>query len=1198
MGKSRRTAPGAASAPRVDSIDRELSDAREQLAATREILHVIAESPADQSAVLATIAEYAARLCDAYDSLILLRDGDDLVVTAHHGPIPVDFVRRPLTRQWTAGRAVLEGTPIHVSDLAEAGDEFPHGRALAERFGHRAVLSMPMLREGQVIGCVTIRRTEVRPFSDSQISLLQAFADQAVIAIENARLLDELQTRNREVSEALEQQTATSEVLQVISSSPGDLQPVFDAMLANATKLCEASYGAMWLWDGNDMRTAALHGALPEAFLERWRSGVVFQPSPNIPGIRAMTERKPIQVADLREEPAYLAGDPLPVDSVEVAGIRTLVCVPMFKDDEPIGNITIYRREVRPFSEKQVELLSNFAAQAVIAIENTRLLNELRERTDDLSEALERQMATSEVLSVVASSPGDVDRVLQTIVETAQRLFHGSTAAVTRIENGVFQRAVASGHASEALGNTLSGVEVDRSTVTGAAAIERRTVQVDDIQAAFDVYKRASFFAELISSRTTCATPLLRNQEAIGTISVVRDEVRPLSAEQMRLLESFADQAVIAIENARLLDELRGSLQQQTATAEVLKTISSSAFDLNSVLRTLVQSAIELCHASAGHIVLREGELLRPAMQIGFAHEFDEYMRQHPMRAGRGTMTGRVALTGSIVHIPDVLDDPEYTLAEGQKLGGYRTTLGVPLFRDGKVVGVFALARTRVEPFTEREIELVQTFSDQAVIAIENARLLKELQERGEALAASVEEQKSLAAVSQVVNSSLDLEKVLATILSHACVFADSGGGSIYIYDAASGEFVLDATHGMDDELRTALSGFRVRMGETVLGQCAEQRRPLQISDVEETDARDMPTRDVLLAAGIRAILAVPLLRGEEVIGALVVRRRRPGEFPQAMVELLQTFAAQSALAIHNARLFNEVEIRTRELAASLDNLRITQDRLVQTEKLASLGQLTAGIAHEIKNPLNFVNNFSSLSTELIAELRDLLGDLDVAAEKRAEIDELADMLRGNLEKVVQHGKRADSTVKNMLLHSRAGSGEHQPVDINTIVEESLNLAYHGARAERQGFNITLTRSLDPTAGEVDVYPQEITRVLLNLITNGFYATTKRKERADGAAYEPTLRAVTKNLGDSVEIRIRDNGTGIPPEVRDKLFTPFFTTKPVGEGTGLGLSLSHDIVVKQHAGAIGVESEPGAFTEFRIVLPRDAASLGESRAES
>jgi two-component system, NtrC family, sensor kinase len=332
------------------------------------------------------------------------------------------------------------------------------------------------------------------------------------------------------------------------------------------------------------------------------------------------------------------------------------------------------------------------------------------------------------------------------------------------------------------------------------------------------------------------------------------------------------------------------------------------------------------------------------------------------------------------------------------------------------------------------------------------------------------------------------------------------------------------------------------------------------------------------------------LSREGESIGVIVLRRLEVHPFSEKQIALLQTFANQAVIAIGNVRLFEQVQQRTKELSLSLDNLRAAQDRLIQTEKLASLGQLTAGIAHEIKNPLNFVNNFSTLSRELVDELGDALKPVALDDKKREELDELTHLLKGNLEKVVQHGQRADSIVKNMLLQSREGSGERRPVDLNALVEDSLNLAYHGARAEKREFNIKLERSFDPAAGVVDLFPQEITRVLLNLISNSVYATMKRKAEVRVDGYEPTLAAVTRSLGDNVEIRIRDNGGGIPPEVREKIFNPFFTTKPPGEGTGLGLSLSYDIVVKQHAGSIEVDTRPGEFTEFRITLPRTAAT--------
>ena len=694
-------------------------------------------------------------------------------------------------------------------------------RAGAERIGGGDFAQRISIRTGDELEGLADQ------FNDMGARLQESYAD----------LENKVESRTAELSETLQQQTATSEVLQVISSSPGELEPVFQTMLVSAMRLCEASHGVIWLREGDGFRSAALHGAWPEAFVEQWRSGTLVRPGPDAPITRAAESGKAVQVPDLSDSPAYRNGDSLPVAAVEVAGIRTVLSVPIFKDDECVGAIALSRREVRLFSDKQVDLVANFAKQAVIAIENARLLRELRARTDDLSE----------------------------------------------------------------------------------------------------------------------------------------------------------------------------SLQQQTATADVLKVISRSAFDLKSVLTTLTESAKALCGAASGVIFLRDGDVLRLQAESGCPPGFVDFLREHPIKPGRETFTGRVFMSGEVAHLPDVLLDPEYNFGSAPEVGEFRAALGVPLMRDGQVEGVLSLARPDPGAFTPRQVELVQTFADQAVIAIENARL------------------------------------------------------------------------------------------------------------------------------------------------------------------------------------FGQVQERTRELSLSLDELRTAQDRLVQTEKLASLGQLTAGIAHEIKNPLNFVNNFSALSAELVDELNDVLKPADLDDKTREEIDELTHMLKGNLEKVVQHGKRADSIVKNMLLHSREGSGEHRPADINAIVEESLNLAYHGARAEKSGFNITLKRDLDPEAGMIDLYPQEITRVFLNLISNGFYAATKRKEAGD-ESFEPTLSATTKNLGNRVEIRIRDNGTGIPLEVKEKMFNPFFTTKPAGEGTGLGLSMSHDIVVKQHGGKIDVDTMPGAFTEFIITLPRTVAA--------
>ncbi|MGB8825132.1 MAG: GAF domain-containing protein, partial [Pseudolabrys sp.] len=832
---------------------------------------------------------------------------------------------------------------------------------------------------------------------------VKTFADQAVIAIENVRLFDELR-------ESLQQQTATADVLKVISSTPGDLQPVFDTMLAKATDLCQASYGTMWLSQADGFRTVAMYGGLPPAWVEQWRSGTPYRPLPNRPLARVAESRQPIQITDLRDDQSYLEGDPLPVAAVEIAGIRTLLVVPMFKESELVGAIAIYRKEVRPFTDKQIALVTNFAAQAVIAIENTRLLSELRE-------SLQQQTATADVLKVISSSAGELQPVFEAVLENATRLCAAKFGNLYLCEGDAF-RTTAMHNVPPAFAEVRRRdplVHPEPGSLLRRLVDSKKPVHIPDVtveRAYIERQPRHVTAVELGGFRSILGVPMLTDGSVVGAIVIYRQEISTFFDKQIELVQNFAAQAVIAIENTRLLNELRESLQQQTATADVLKVISRSTFDLRTVLQTLVESAATLCDADKGNITReKDGVFYRAAESYGYSREFVDHIRGLPIESNRGSATGRALFERRVIHIPDVRADPEYTLVDAQRLGDYRSVLAVPMLREGVALGVLTLSRSEVRPFTDKQIELVSTFADQAAIAIENVRL------------------------------------------------------------------------------------------------------------------------------------------------------------------------------------FESVEARTRELAASLENLRTTQDRLVQTQKLASLGQLTAGIAHEIKNPLNFVNNFSGVSAELIDELQNTLKGISLDNKARAEITELTDTLRGNLEKVVQHGKRADAIVKNMLLHSREGSGEHRVVDINAIVEESLNLAYHGARAEKQGFNISLERSLDPATGEVDVFPQDITRVLLNLIANGFYAATKRKAQADSDGYEPTLAVATKSLGDRVEIRIRDNGTGIPPEVKEKIFNPFFTTKPAGEGTGLGLSISHDIIVKQHGGSIEVDTLPGEFTEIRIVLPR--AALGQ-----
>jgi two-component system, NtrC family, sensor kinase len=509
----------------------------------------------------------------------------------------------------------------------------------------------------------------------------------------------------------------------------------------------------------------------------------------------------------------------------------------------------------------------------------------------------------------------------------------------------------------------------------------------------------------------------------------------------------------------------------------------------------------------------------------------------------------------------------------------------VPLLRDDRIEGAFVVTGAEPGMFPQRQIDLIQTFADQAVIAIENVRLFDEVQARTRDLTEALQMQTATSDVLKVISrSAFDLQAVFNTLVSSAVELGGALTGTICVREGD----VFRYRDTIGAEHTSALARY-LRDHPAVPGRSTIAGRVLLSGKVERIpDCLADPDYVVpmgSLATNVRSLLGVPLLRKDGVEGAIILTRAEPGHFSDRQVEIVQTFADQAVIAIENVRLFAEVEARTKDLAASLDDLRKAQDRLIQSEKLASLGQLTAGIAHEIKNPLNFVNNFSALSRELVGELADVIKAAPLDDARRQEAEELITTIDGNLDKVVQHGKRADSIVKNMLLHSREGSGERATTNINAMVEEALNLAYHGARAEKPGFNVTIAKSLDPGAGAAEVYAQEMTRVLLNLISNGFYATAKRKQADADGAYEPTLTASTRDLGASVEIAIRDNGTGIPDRVKAKMFNPFFTTKPAGEGTGLGLSLSHDIVVKQHGGTIEVSTEPG-YTRFTIVLPR------------
>jgi two-component system NtrC family sensor kinase len=942
-------------------------------------------------------------------------------------------------------------------------------------------------------------------------------------------LREQLEEARRQLREAREQQAAAADLIKIIGRSTFDLKTVLQTLVESACRLCEADMGNIARPTDRDRYwIEASYGqsvALNEELVRRPLKG-----KGSVIGRTALT-RATVHILDAQTDPDY----ELQI-ARSIEDYHTMLGVPLMREGKMIGVFGMARRTVRPFTDRQIELVTTFADQAVIAIENVRLFDEVQAKTRDLTEALTYQTGSANILNVIASSPTDIEPVLKAIVEGACEVCDANDAAVL-LEDGEHLRFRA--HHGP-IDINLEKWPITRGWTAGRAFLDGKPVHLPDTQSEeakeFPDSRALSVPPYTKSVRTVLSVPLLRESERVGAILLRRIEMRPFSDKQIALLQTFADQAVIAINNARLFDDVQAktrdlteSLEQQTATADVLKVISRSLVDLETVLETLVETVARLCGADQVYMFHLRHDLWHLAAAWGLSAEAREFFLTNPFTPGRGSTSGRAALERRAFLIRDVLQDPEYSLSEGQKIAGYRTTLGIPLLREDTLIGVFSICRTRVEAFTQKQIELATTFADQAVIAIENARLFDELRERQAELR----------------------------------VTFDNMGDGVVMFDAAAR---LTAWNRNFQEMLDLPDAFLAQRPGY-----AEYFRYLADRGEYSTDLEAQLSRTIEDTS--------QEMRFERVRpdGRVIEARRNPvpgGGFVLIYSDITERKHAEEA--IRTARDAAE---------AALRDLQTAQDRLIQTEKLASLGQLTAGIAHEIKNPLNFVNNFSALSAELTDELNDTLKAPALTDKMREEVRELTNLLKENLQKVVQHGKRADSIVKNMLLHSREGSGEQRPSDINALVDESLNLAYHGARAEKPGFNITLERNFDPIAGKAEVYPQEITRVLLNLISNGFYAATRRAlKTADG--FQPTLRATTRNLGHKIEIRIRDNGMGIAPEVKPKIFNPFFTTKPAGEGTGLGLSMSHDIIVKQHGGTIEVDTELGIFTEFIITLPR------------
>jgi two-component system, NtrC family, sensor kinase len=1184
----------------------------EQQSATIDVLKAMSASPGDTKPVFDLIVRRAQELCNSATAGLLEFDGELVRLVSYYGDDPTALATyaslfpMPPTRASIACRAILEKRIIHIRDMDGERDLLPAVRNL----GKRSNLSLPLLRHGDAIGVITLNAPDAGGFSDSQVALLQTFAEQAVIAIGSAETYRELQARtaalaarNSEYGERIEQQSATIDVLRAMSASPGDARPIFELIVERAIAFCEADGAGVALLEGEMLRLQAYvnhpnPSAYESSFPQPVSDATMFG--------RAILARDAVQMADSDEDEGYGLRTALGGES------RSMLGVPLFRAGTPIGAISIVRRRLGAFSATHVELLKTFAEQAVIAIGSAETYRELQNRTAALAarnseygERIEQQSATIDVLKAMSSSPGDTQPVFDLITRRARELCNGVVVGLMEYDGELIHvRSTSAIIAPAAHAAFLAQFPMRPTSASIAcrAILEKQIIHIRDADAEPGLFQAIRDNG----TKSILAIPLLREGAVIGSIALNAMEPGGFSDSQVALLQTFAEQAVIAIGSAETYRELQARttalaernseygerIEHQSATIDVLKAMSASPDDTQPVFDLIARRAQQLCNGASVGLFEFDGTLVYArASSGGNGAAIAAFQGMFPMEPTRGSLACRAILDRQIVHISDMNAEPG--LLPAVRDMGAKSTLSLPLLRDNRAIGAMSLNSKEVGGFSDNQIELLKTFAEQAVIAVGSADTFRELRDRTAALTRSVAELRALEEVLRAVNSSLDLDTVLATIISRAVQLSEADEGTIYEFDETEEVFVPKAAFGMTAKRLEALRERRIRIGETPLGNSAAMRAPLHIPDLTRTsDADGAPE---LVDAGIHALLAVPLLREDKVVGGLVIRRRAAGGFAPTIPTLLQTFAGQSVLAIENARLFLEARRARTAAETTLADLRRAQDRLVQSEKMASLGQLTAGIAHEIKNPLNFVNNFSELSVDLLDELHDAVSPdkVAIANDLRAEIDELTATLKGNLEKIAQHGRRADSIVKNMLLHSRSGPSEHRAIDLNTTVEEALNLAYHGARAETPGFNITLEKDLDPKAGTVDLYPQEFIRVLLNLIGNGFYAARNRASQAADRDFEPTLRLTTRDLGEQAEIRVRDNGTGISDEVRDKIFEPFFTTKPAGEGTGLGLSLSYDIVVKQHGGQLTVDSLTDAFTEFVITLPRGMAVVAD-----
>ena len=1131
----------------LENRNRDLTEALEQQTATSEVLRVISRSPTDVAPVFATIAESALKLCHASSAAVVTFDGELIHVAALASTTAAgaEEIRalfpRPPSRDNGTTRAILTRAIVAIPDVLEDPEFTTTRHSIAS--GFRSVLAVPLMRDGSPIGAISLGRPEPGPFPDQLIALLKTFADQAVIAIENGRLFTELEARNSELTTALDQRTATAEILRVISSSPTDTQPVFDAIVHSAVQLCGAQHCLIFEFDGELLKPVAGYAILPE-FNEYWMQHPMRPGQGSIAGLVTL-DRKTLHVHDVLEQPGYEH-----LEAQKLQSYRTVLGVPMLRGETVIGVIMTWRGRVEPFTDKQVELVETFADQAVIAVENVRLFNELEVRNRDLTEALEQQTATSDILRVISRSPTDVQPVFDTIAKAAHELCRAESANVFTYD-GELVELVSAVNVDTAYVEMLRQFfprPPSRDAAVLRAILTRSLVAIPDVLEDPEYVFRPH--ANKGGFRSVLAVPLLREGKAIGGIVVGRAESGHFPKRQIALLQTFADQAVIAIENVRLFNELAArnhdlteALEQQTATSEILRVISQSQTDVQPVFDTIAKAAHELCRAASANVFTFDGELVHLAAVVNVSSAYIEAIhQQYPRPLGREMAVTRAILTQGVIVIPDVLEDREYAIGAHSAAGGFRSVLAVPLMREGNAIGGIVVGRAEPGPFPDTQIALLQTFADQAVIAIENVRLFKELEARTTDLTRYVGELKALGDVGQAVSSTLDLETVLSTIVSRATQLAGMDGGSIYEYDEARAEFHLHTADQLPDEIVTALRTRPIRKGEGALGRMAMTFEPVQIRDITVDRSYQSRVRDTLLRLGYRSLLAVPLMRDNHLLGGLVVNRKRPGDFDAHVIDLLKTFATQSALAIQNARLFREIEVKSRQLETASRH---------KSEFLANM-------SHELRTPLNAIIGFSEVLSEK------LFGEMN--AKQTEYVGDIS-----------ESGRHLLNLINDILDLSKieAGRMELDASDflLPTAIDNTLSLVRE--RAQRR--SIRLTHAYDARVTTIQADERKVKQVLLNLLSNALKFTP------EGGAVDVR----TTGYDDRVEVAVTDTGVGIAPEDREAVFEEFRQVGLVArkiEGTGLGLAISRKFV-ELHGGRIWVTSQVGVGSTFTFTLP-------------